>query len=280
MAYFSSVVIGALVGAAAWLLDAVFFDFYTVGGTFTGALWAEVPAYRLAIRFLIIIVALLVGSYRAYSKWHGEREFFGLDTSGTAKPARQEVLLEAIPRPSRWKRPRKEKSLANVDPYDEEQRQRLWHYALLLSEAVHLEPRRMVGVRTLCWAYNIGYIGVSDNEPDRQAHCEVGARILECLPGLAESADLIRFHHERWDGSGPLGLTEENIPLADRIFTVVWYYDSLVYRRHLRNEDALRMLYHYRGNALDPALVDAFIKLMSRGRLTVVPSAQREAIWS
>ncbi len=277
MAYMSSVIAGALIGIALWLLDAVFFAYYTIGSTMMSALFTDVPLYRIAIRFLLLALMLLWGSARAYKRWCAERESFGLTTE---KPKKSKNFKPAVARLS-WHR--KEPPREEINGEYAAQSQRLWDYAVMLCEAVHLEPCRMAEVRTLCWTHYIGMIGVNNQSDQDNAaeehHSEIGASILECVPDLASTAKLLYYHHERWDGSGLRGVSGEEIPFGCRIFSVVWVYDALRTRRHLRNEDALRILYDYRGTALDPALVDVFIKMMSHGRLKVIVSGQREAAW-
>jgi len=287
VAYIGSVIAGVLTGIATWLLDAVFFAYYTVDSTMMGALFTDVPTYRIAIRVFLLALMLFWGCARAYKRWYEEREFFGLTTAKQKRPVRTKPVS---PRFS-WSRKETAKEEINADCTA--QSQRLWDYAAMLCEGMHLEPCRMAEVRTLCWTHYIGFIGVGseknseNNEHDENNenrisaddHSEIGASIMECVPGLESCARLLYCHHERWDGSGLHGIAEDEIPLGCRIFSVVWVYDALRTRRHLRNEDALRILYDYRGTALDPALVDSFIKMMSHGRLKVIVSGQREAVW-
>jgi hypothetical protein len=65
-----------------------------------------------------------------------------------------------------------------------------------------------------------------------QTHVELGAQIVKDVPWLVDSQEVIRFHHERCDGSGyPFGRTGEQIPLVARIFAVVDVFDALVSQR-------------------------------------------------
>ena len=76
-------------------------------------------------------------------------------------------------------------------------------------------------------------------------------------------------HHEHWDGSGyPQGLAGEEIPLAARIFAVVDEYDALTsdrpYRKACSHEEALLSIKKEAGTHFDPAVVAAFIELMTK----------------
>lgn len=162
----------------------------------------------------------------------------------------------------------------------------LWFYASKLTDALHLTPSETKAVAIACHTYNIGYAGVSDYEDYRNnptlscseaAHAEIGAQILEAVPELAIAGNIVRTHHEKFDGSGPLALQDTEIPLGSRIFSVAWVYHALTridggYR--LKNADALSSLYHYGGTALDPELVALFINLMGKRKFYVEAEAE------
>ncbi len=150
------------------------------------------------------------------------------------------------------------------------QSERLWQYAGWLGESLNLSLKELEDIRTLCYCHNLGRFAVGSENADD--HAEVSARIIEEFPCLHGAAELIRMHHERWDGSGLYALAGLEIPLGSRIFAVAWVYDALTredgaYR--LKGEEALEMLYMYSDTALDPELVAAFIGMMGRGRILV-----------
>jgi len=77
--------------------------------------------------------------------------------------------------------------------------------------------------------------------------------------------DIVRYHHEKWDGSGyPKGLTAEKIPLVARIISVVDFYDATrcdrPYRKGMKREDSLSLLQKMSGSSFDPKVVDLFSK--------------------
>jgi HD-GYP domain-containing protein (c-di-GMP phosphodiesterase class II)/putative methionine-R-sulfoxide reductase with GAF domain len=74
-------------------------------------------------------------------------------------------------------------------------------------------------------------------------------------------------HHERWDGSGyPRGLKGEEIPIEARIFAVVDTWDALCTNRPQRpawsEKDALRYIREQAGKQFDPAVVEAFLRVI------------------
>lgn len=78
------------------------------------------------------------------------------------------------------------------------------------------------------------------------------------------AADITRYHHERFDGSGyPDGLKGQDIPLSARILALADVYDALtssrVYKPAFRSEVAYTMICQERGKHFDPVVVDAFV---------------------
>ncbi len=58
-------------------------------------------------------------------------------------------------------------------------------------------------------------------------HVEEGARRLEEMPLWAEVAPIVKAHHERMDGSGPLGLSGFAVTLPARILALAEYIDTV-----------------------------------------------------
>jgi len=99
-----------------------------------------------------------------------------------------------------------------------------------------------------------------------------GAEVLERIAGLREMANNVRYHHERYDGSGyPEGRKGEAIPLGARIAAVVDAFDAMIsnrpYRKAMSVEQAIEELKRCRGTQFDPKVVDAVIALYEEGTL-------------
>jgi HD-GYP domain-containing protein (c-di-GMP phosphodiesterase class II) len=93
-------------------------------------------------------------------------------------------------------------------------------------------------------------------------HPEEGVRMLSHVPFLDKALDVVRDHHERWDGGGyPAGLRGEDIPLWARIFAVVDALDAMTaerpYRAARSYTDALEEIRRHSGTQFDPAVVEA-----------------------
>ncbi|MCE5195560.1 MAG: diguanylate cyclase [Negativicutes bacterium] len=95
-------------------------------------------------------------------------------------------------------------------------------------------------------------------------HPDVGYRIAQSVPQFAAVKDIIRSHHERWDGKGyPQGLVGEAIPLPARLIAVVDAYDAMtedrVYRKARSRAEAIAEIEKSAGTQFDPNIARVFI---------------------
>lgn len=109
-----------------------------------------------------------------------------------------------------------------------------------------------------------------------QRHTEIGHRILAeaavPLRGrslLSIAAEIARYHHERYDGSGYLeGLRGNAIPIGARIMAVADVFDALITSRQYRGawpvEEAISWIVERAGRDFDPDVVDAFVHVIRR----------------
>jgi putative nucleotidyltransferase with HDIG domain len=152
-----------------------------------------------------------------------------------------------------------------------------------LGEAYGLSQQELKALERGSLLHDIGKIGISDtilHKPGQldenewkimRLHPDIGARIVEGIPFLQETLPVIRYHQERWDGSGyPIGLSGERIPLLARLFAVVDAFDALTsnrpYRQKVSADEALRFLRKEAGVLFDPKIVDAFEELVMQGQ--------------
>lgn len=104
-------------------------------------------------------------------------------------------------------------------------------------------------------------------------HSEIGAAILEVHEAMADIAQMVRHHHERWDGLGyPDRLAGNAIPLGGRIIAVADAFSAMtsdrIYRAALPIERAWAELRAHRGTQFDPEIVDAFERVVDEeGRI-------------
>jgi HD-GYP domain-containing protein (c-di-GMP phosphodiesterase class II) len=173
------------------------------------------------------------------------------------------------------------RAMTNRDTSTHEHAQRVQRYAVALAGEVCLGDDRMIAaIDAASLVHDIGKLGIADRllqkpgpltaeEYDRvKQHAVIGADILTAvaLPGLAV---IVRHHHENWDGTGyPDGLRGENIPLGARVLSLADCYDALTsdrpYRRALSHACAMTMIQERSGTMYDPAIADAFLRIVHR----------------
>ena len=113
-------------------------------------------------------------------------------------------------------------------------------------------------------------------------HPAWGAELLECVAGLEPVATVVRFHHERWDGTGyPDGLRRNRIPIASRIIAVCDAYQAMTstrsYRFALPPGASASQLRAGSGTQFDPAVVECFVDILMERGWPLGPHREREA---
>lgn len=130
--------------------------------------------------------------------------------------------------------------------------------------------------------HDIGKVGVPEHILCKQGplsgdewdvmrrHPLVGAQIVTPIAFLSEAVELIRHHHERFDGDGyPDGLAGADIPLGARVFSVADSFDAMTsdrpYRGSIGVERALAELHGGAGSQFDPEIVKVFVQMIEDG---------------
>jgi putative nucleotidyltransferase with HDIG domain len=153
------------------------------------------------------------------------------------------------------------------------------HYAREIAAAIGMSEAEQEIVHTAGLLHDIGKFNLPDDilKADVplgdaeweliRTHPEEGARLVAHLEGYAAAAELVRAHHERFDGKGyPHGLARTQIPLGSRIISVADTYDVLTardsYRKPIPSAQAIEELRRVAGTQLDPAVVSVFVDLL------------------
>lgn len=99
--------------------------------------------------------------------------------------------------------------------------------------------------------------------------------LLKQVPLLAAATDVVRVVHERYDGSGfPIGLREDEIPLAAHVIAVAVAYDELAYGTPRDAEASGALAEMFRGDSalrFDPAVIEALRDLMATSPTLLAP---------
>jgi response regulator RpfG family c-di-GMP phosphodiesterase len=154
--------------------------------------------------------------------------------------------------------------------------QRVRHYAVTLTEVL---DRALLDDPSLEYGFllhDVGKIGIADQvlnkrgplTPDErrliELHPTIGFEILSSVALLhGEGLEVVRFHHERWDGGGyPAGLAGDRIPLGARIFALADALDAMTsdrpYRAAMSWDAAIDEILSEDGGQFDPQVVRAF----------------------
>jgi len=161
---------------------------------------------------------------------------------------------------------------------------RVQTYATGLARTLGMSEDEIHAVKTAALLHDIGKLAVPEHilaKPGPltaeefqkvRIHPQVGADIIAAVPFPYPVAPLILSHHERWDGRGyPAGLKEDAIPLGARILCIVDYFDALTsdrpYHKAISVEAALALIQQESGKALDPRVVDAFVRVLPQLRV-------------
>ncbi len=96
-------------------------------------------------------------------------------------------------------------------------------------------------------------------------HPQLAYDMLEPIAYLRDALNIPHCHHEKWDGTGyPRGLSDTQIPLEARLFTIVDIWDAITtnrpYRQGWPKEKALEYIREQSGKYFDPQLVEIFLK--------------------
>ncbi len=147
--------------------------------------------------------------------------------------------------------------------------------SLLLGRAFKMEGAELDNLALAAQLHDIGKIGVPEmilmktgalSRQERrlvEGHPEIGARLVAAHPSVASAAEMIRYHHERFDGTGyPRGLKGDAIPFGARILAAADAYEALRSERRYRaatpKEQALQHILDGSGRHFDPEVVRVF----------------------
>ncbi len=162
------------------------------------------------------------------------------------------------------------------DSYTEGHCGRVTSMSASLAEAMGLSDYKKHVLRIVGPVHDLGKIGIPDAillKPGRltaeeyeimKDHSIYGEEIVKGFEILAEEAQVIRHHHERYDGKGyPDALASDNIPLCCRLIAVCDAYDAMTsdrpYKKALSRKDAMAEIERCAGSQFDPDVVSSFL---------------------
>ena len=160
---------------------------------------------------------------------------------------------------------------------------RVSHITAKLGETLKFSHEQLKVLERGSLLHDIGKIGISDtilHKPGplseeewviMRRHPDIGAKIVDGIPFLQDTIPLIRYHQERWDGTGyPRGLRGEEIPILARMFSIVDAFDALTskrpYRQKISTQEAVEYINEQAGILFDPEIVEVFNNLVKENQ--------------
>lgn len=176
------------------------------------------------------------------------------------------------------------KALEVRDAYTQQHSNRVTASALKVAEEMDCTPEDLDILNVAGRLHDIGKIGIRDDillKPGRltgeelekiKEHPDIGADIVGQLGMWGREQQIIRCHHERFDGLGyPHGLKHYEIPLLARILFVADAFDGMTsnraYRKKMDTGNALQTIHNGAGTQFDPDIVKAFVDLVKSGAI-------------
>ncbi|HEY6903314.1 MAG TPA: diguanylate cyclase [Candidatus Acidoferrales bacterium] len=167
------------------------------------------------------------------------------------------------------------------DHYTQGHSRKVSAYAVIIAKELGLTETEIEEIRLAGLLHDIGKVGIPEAILNKsgpldacewetmKTHTDLGARILEMLKPMARIREMVRHHHEFYDGTGyPCRLEGENIPHGARVIAIADAYDTITsartYKKARTAEDAFAELERCAANQFDPDLVRIFIETMRR----------------
>ena len=161
------------------------------------------------------------------------------------------------------------------DAYTGKHAERVAAYGIAIARALGIARPEAPEIEFGFLLHDIGKVAIPDSilykpgaltDEERRLmsrHPTIGAEIVGDIEFLQDAVEVVRSHHERWDGTGyPEGLAGEEIPLAARVFAVADVLDALTtdrpYRQAIPLPEAREIILRASGSHFDPAVVTAF----------------------
>lgn len=171
------------------------------------------------------------------------------------------------------------RALYNKNNLEEEHGKRVSEMSTRVGEALGYDEEKLDRLKTLGLIHDIGKVGIEENTLNKKEslseqewknmkkHTEIGFRIVSEIEEMADLAQYVLLHHERYDGKGyPKKLRGKDIPEFARIISVVDAYDTMTndtaYRKRMSIGEAVSELRKNAGTQFDPEIIDIMIRIL------------------
>ncbi len=150
-------------------------------------------------------------------------------------------------------------------------------YSVRLGEKIGISKAAMQGLIKGAFLHDVGKIAITDTillKPGKltdgefeimKTHVGHGMDIISGYDWLKDAEDVVRFHHERFDGNGyPSRMMGEDIPQNARIFAIADVFDAITSRRPYKEpfsfEVSIKIIKDSQGSHFDPTIVQMFME--------------------
>ncbi|MBN1492930.1 MAG: response regulator [Candidatus Omnitrophica bacterium] len=236
----------------------------------------DLKEIKKSIRYLIAESIVEKKKAKLSEQVNQQIEFFKHQVEDTNEKYRQLVYssLEALMN-----------SLEIKDEYTKDHSKRVSQYSGMFGQYLKLDDTEIYNLKLAGIFHDIGKIGISESilkKKDKltaeeyeviKTHPLISEYILQPLNVFSSVLEIIRSHHERFDGLGyPSGVVGEDIPFGARVMSIVDAYDAMSTVRPYRGSYGLKTiideLERVKGTQFDARLVDEFIRFLESGELT------------
>ena len=170
------------------------------------------------------------------------------------------------------------RAIDSKDPYTRTHSENVTKYAYIFGKHLNLMDKELKILVLAGILHDVGKLGISDTiltkkgpltEEERkevEKHPSKGFEIVSSIESLRDAAKILRYHHERWDGTGyPDKLKGDAIPYLSRILAVCDAFDAITtdrpYRKAMSINTAIEEIIKNAGTQFDPNLAEKFIAL-------------------
>ena len=168
------------------------------------------------------------------------------------------------------------------DHYTSSHSRNVARYSAAIANELGLSARQIEDISDACELHDLGKIGVEDSVLTKTSkltaqeweqikkHPSIGAKILEPLTFLSAVIELVRQHHENYDGTGyPEGRKGDDIIMGARIIRLADAYEAMRSARSYRQtpltkEAAIAEIKRSSGTQFDPRVVTAFLRIADK----------------
>lgn len=170
------------------------------------------------------------------------------------------------------------------DKYTEGHSRRVADLSCMIAKELKFNEWKMEELKMAALMHDAGKIGIDDqilNKPDKltieeydiiKQHPEIGYNILKSIKDIDYVLEIVRYHHERYDGKGyPEGKKAEELPIDVFIVQLADSIDAMTtdrpYRKGLSQEYVISELEKFKGTQFHPLAVEAYLRAIKNNHI-------------